>query len=186
MEAKVKSKKSLIVDTAAALFISKGYNSSSLREIASKVNMEVSSIYSHFENKEAILKEICFENAEAFLSGIKAIDANCPVKTQISEIVSLHVDMISDKPGAVLLFSEEWKYLTGENLSNFKKMRKDYEKEIINRIGKTKSTVQEKDILMRTFLSGMQWIYKAGKKMTNTEKKLIENTLISIYTSGIS
>ncbi len=186
MEAKVKSKKSLIVDTAATLFISKGYNSSSLREIAAKVNMEVSSIYSHFANKEEILKEICFENANAFLEGIKKIDPNCPTDTQIGEIVSLHVNMISDKAGAVLLFSEEWKNLSGENLNTFKKMRRNYENEVGLRLGKNIDCEDERDIVMRSFLSGMQWIYKGGKKMSNTEKKRIESTLISLFTHGIA
>lgn len=185
MEEKVKSKKSLILETAAALFIAKGYNASSLREIAMRVNVEVSSIYSHFTNKEALLKEICFENAEAFLNGIGNIDPDSPVDVQIGEIVSLHVRMISDKSGAVLLFSEEWKNLSGDNLSRFKKMRKLYENEIISRLGRNHCTKEEQDIVMRFFLSGMQWLYKGGKKWSGADKKLIASTLLSLYTKGI-
>lgn len=186
MGEKIKSKKSLIIETAAALFISKGYRASSLREIAMRVDVEVSSIYSHFINKEAILKEICFENAETFLSGISKISPDAPADVQIGQIVSLHVRMISDKSGAVLLFSEEWKNLSGGNLSAFKKMRKQYENEIILRLAGDRTLQEEKDVIMRFFLSGMQWLYKGGKKWSAGEKKLIENTLISLYSKGIA
>ena len=50
--------KEKIFDVALDLFSKKGYDSVSLREIADNVGIKKSSIYSHYESKEAILMDI--------------------------------------------------------------------------------------------------------------------------------
>lgn len=50
-----------IIDTAIDLYASKGFAETSLREIASRVGIKVSSIYNHFSSKEAILEAILDE-----------------------------------------------------------------------------------------------------------------------------
>ena len=50
--------KEKIFDVSLDLFSKKGYDSVSLREIADNVGIKKSSIYSHYESKEAILMDI--------------------------------------------------------------------------------------------------------------------------------
>ena len=50
--------KEKIFDVSLDLFSKKGYDSVSLREIADKVGIKKSSIYSHYPSKEAILMDI--------------------------------------------------------------------------------------------------------------------------------
>ncbi len=50
-----KTTKEKILDTAMALFAEKGYFQVTIREIAKAVGIKGSSIYNHFESKEAIL-----------------------------------------------------------------------------------------------------------------------------------
>lgn len=44
----------IILNSAYALFLQKGYHGTSMRQIASHSNLTVGSIYNHFENKEQI------------------------------------------------------------------------------------------------------------------------------------
>lgn len=44
----------IILNSAYALFLQKGYHGTSMRQIASQSNLTVGSIYNHFENKEQI------------------------------------------------------------------------------------------------------------------------------------
>jgi len=53
-----RSTKEVILDTAIELFAVKGYNRVSIREIAQAVGIKGSSIYNHFESKEAILDNV--------------------------------------------------------------------------------------------------------------------------------
>ncbi len=50
--------KELILDCAIDLFAVKGYEAVSVRDIASEVGIKASSLYKHYENKEAILETI--------------------------------------------------------------------------------------------------------------------------------
>lgn len=50
--------KELILNVSKKEFISKGYNDTTLRDIASKCHISPTAIYRHFENKEEIFNEI--------------------------------------------------------------------------------------------------------------------------------
>ena len=51
--------KNQILETALDLFSQRGYSAVSIRNICSLVGIKESSIYYHFENKKAILDELC-------------------------------------------------------------------------------------------------------------------------------
>ncbi len=59
----------LVLDIAARLFSSQGYNATPLREIASAANMKAGSLYYHFDSKESLMLEV-------LNIGIKRIDAS--------------------------------------------------------------------------------------------------------------
>lgn len=52
------STKSTIFEVATSLFAQEGYHNVSMRQIAEAVGIQPSSIYSHYESKDAILEEI--------------------------------------------------------------------------------------------------------------------------------
>ena len=52
------NKKELIYKEAALLFKEKGYQKASMRDLADRVNLKVSSLYSHIGSKEEILQKL--------------------------------------------------------------------------------------------------------------------------------
>lgn len=58
--------KERILDCAVELFAERGYEGVSVREIAAAVGIKASSLYKHYENKEAILESI-FEQFRAIM-----------------------------------------------------------------------------------------------------------------------
>jgi len=65
------SRREPLLEAAAELFATKGYAGTSMRDIASAVDMLVGSIYYHFDSKEQILLKVYERGVASFSAGIK-------------------------------------------------------------------------------------------------------------------
>jgi AcrR family transcriptional regulator len=63
------AKREAVLETAAHLFLERGYRSTSLREIASLLKITKPALYYYFQNKEQILVE-CYRAGIAFIEGL--------------------------------------------------------------------------------------------------------------------
>ncbi len=123
------NKKQFIINTAAELFKEKGYSATSMRDLASRVGIEPSSIYSHIRSKEDLLSEICMSCAVRFTEGMNYIYfAELSPKKKVKALIDLHLQVAYDHPASVTVFNDEWKFLHDEVLSGFLNARKEYEK----------------------------------------------------------
>ena len=66
----IKSTKESIEQTALQLFSQKGYTAVSIRDICSEVGIKESTVYYHFENKQAILDSL-FSRIDQLIEGMK-------------------------------------------------------------------------------------------------------------------
>jgi AcrR family transcriptional regulator len=55
-----------ILDTARTLFVRDGYEAVTMRKIADRIEYSATALYSHFENKEALIRELCALDFAAF------------------------------------------------------------------------------------------------------------------------
>ena len=67
-------RRTYIVRTAAALFSSHGYTSTSIREVAAAVGLSKPGLYHYFPTKEAIFEEIAEGAIESLLAHLELID----------------------------------------------------------------------------------------------------------------
>ena len=65
--------RALIIDAARELFVSRGVDAVTMREIAKRINYSATSIYLHFEDKESLIRAICDADFLALASSLKAI-----------------------------------------------------------------------------------------------------------------
>ena len=65
--------RTLIIDTACALFVSRGVEAVTMRELAKRINYSATSIYLHFADKEAVLRAICDIDFLALATNLKNI-----------------------------------------------------------------------------------------------------------------
>lgn len=65
-----------ILDEAAALFLARGYQGTSLREIAGAVGMKPGSLYYHFSSKEALLEAILDRGLEVMVIAFREAEAS--------------------------------------------------------------------------------------------------------------
>jgi len=117
-----------IYRVSARLFKEKGYSASSMRDIAERVGLEPSSLYSHIKSKEEILIDICYDCASLFDEGMREIlkSHDTPV-ARLDALMDLHLDISYNKPSSITVFNDEWRHLPEPNLSEFLSIRKTYE-----------------------------------------------------------
>ena len=65
--------KTLIIDAARELFVSQGVEAVSMRQIAKRIGYSATSIYSHFTDKEAVLRAICDTDFLALANALNSI-----------------------------------------------------------------------------------------------------------------
>lgn len=72
-EAERQQLRTLIIDAARALFVSKGVEAVTMREIAKRIGYSATSIYLHFADKEAVLRAILDVDMLALATSLRAI-----------------------------------------------------------------------------------------------------------------
>jgi AcrR family transcriptional regulator len=65
--------RTLIIDAARELFVSRGVEAVTMREIAKRIDYSATSIYLHFADKEALLRAICDTDFLALATSLKSI-----------------------------------------------------------------------------------------------------------------
>ena len=63
----------LILDAARTLFVEKGIEAVSMREIAKQINYSATTLYNHFADKDALLQAVCDEDFLALASSMREI-----------------------------------------------------------------------------------------------------------------
>ncbi len=179
-----------ILNVSQRLFKEKGYTGTSVREIAKELNIEPASLYSHVKTKEDILDQICFDMAEKFLLAIEEVnDIYFDAEGKLRMMVDNHVAILTDDLDAAAVFIKEWRHLSEPRLSEFVKLRNQYEmglREIIQTgIDENKFNEIDKKFGALTILSAVNGItewYKPDGTLTPEE---IAHRLYDFIWSGL-
>jgi AcrR family transcriptional regulator len=102
-----KAQKRKMLNKARALFWKKGYNATSMRDLAAAYGCKPANIYNFFLNKEEILYEVLLEEMEQIIDPIKHLeedDDTSPIE-QLRVIIESHLNVtLSYRRSAKLLF----------------------------------------------------------------------------------
>jgi TetR/AcrR family transcriptional regulator, cholesterol catabolism regulator len=171
------SRKEQIILTAAQLFKQKGYEASSMRDIALLLNIEAASLYHHIKSKEEILELICFSMAQKFLSAIAEVnDIYFNAEEKLRKAILHHVEIITEDINKSAVFLREWRSLPENSLKEFMLLRNQYESEFTHIIenGMQEDIFEnvDKKFAVLSILSSVNWInewYQADGKMNAEE-----------------
>lgn len=113
---------------AAALFRRKGFNGTSMAELAAEVGITKSSLYHHFPSKQALLSEIIEETVSRVTPLVQEVaESQLPIRERLGKAVALHtVEAIRDQD-AVACFVEEGRYLAPDFMAIHVAKRDRYE-----------------------------------------------------------
>ena len=187
---KSKTRKEILYEEAALLFKEKGYPASSVRELAERVGIEPSSIYSHVRSKEELLVKICMDTAHYFSEGMnKVINSTGDPIEKIEKLVDLHVDAVRVLPSSVTVFTDEWKHLPEDAKEEFISIRNSYQSQWLKilREGMDKKMIKEVEphIMRDMILSSLRWVHYISEKRDLKKLKQITVDIKSLLFHGI-
>lgn len=125
----IASQKESILEKARVLFWKKGYDKTSMRDIARGCSMAPGNMYNYFKNKEQILFQVFLEEMDQLISLIKNLKeppAN-PVE-RLKELIKQHVKFtLGQIRTSGLLFDMELRSLSESNRKKIIQLRDEYE-----------------------------------------------------------
>ncbi|MDX1451850.1 MAG: TetR/AcrR family transcriptional regulator, partial [Oleiphilaceae bacterium] len=124
-----KSAKGRLLHQAARLFREKGYERTTVRDVASAVGIQSGSIFHHFKSKEAILKAVMEEaivyNTHRMREELSR--AQSP-RDEVLALIRCELEAINGITGdAMSVLVYEWRSLNEENQKDILKLRDEYE-----------------------------------------------------------
>ena len=149
---------------AARLFAERGYQGTSLADLAEQLGVQKPSLYHHIASKEDLLWEVAWEGAEAFHAALDSVPAEVAAAERIRLVLRAHLAVVGGQVDIATVFVREWRYLEGERRERFVAERRRYEERIrdLFRDGVEESELRtDLDIATAAllFLSAANWAY---------------------------
>jgi len=118
-----------IIQASLELFAKKGFEATSIRDIALKVNINSATLYHYIRNKEDFLFSLMKNGLGESLSYAEEIALNMKTpQQQIASLIQMHVIIHGEKQLLTYVTDTEYRSLQGEHKIAIKKIRKEYEK----------------------------------------------------------
>src|SRR5690606_22713624 len=151
-----------LLQTAAHLFRSKGYERTTVRDLASAVGIQSGSIFHHFKSKDEILRSVMEETILYNTALMRAALADAQsLRERVLALIRCELQSIMGGTGeamAVLVF--EWRSLSAEGQRYILELRDVYEQLWLEVLGEAKAAGYFKadPFILRRFLTGaLSW-----------------------------
>jgi AcrR family transcriptional regulator len=160
---------------AARLFAERGYQGTSLADLAAALGVQKPSLYHHIDSKEELLWEVAWEGAEAFHAALDGVPAAAPAAERIRLALRAHLAVVGQQLDIATVFVREWRHLSGDRRARFVSERRRYEERIreLFRAGVEESQLRT-DLDVATaallFLSAANWAYTWLRPGSDTDE----------------
>src|SRR4051812_27059903 len=131
-----------LVKLAAELFAEKGFQATTVRNIAEEAGILSGSLYHHFDSKESIVDEILTGFFDELMSANRAaVDEGGDPREVISELVRICCTTLGPHRAAITVMQNDWNYLRSqERFSYLTKSEDEVEKLWVSEIKKGQKT----------------------------------------------
>ncbi len=188
-------RREVLLGHAERLFSQRGYEATSVRDIANAMGIKAGSLYAHIQTKEDLLWEILIAAADRFFAGANPImQSDLLPLEKLKRLIAAHVKVITDSASAAAVYTTEWRHLTEPRRSEFAARRDAYEEMVRGLVREGIRTGEMADVDEKfatlLILSSMNWIYqwyRADGPMTPEEiaRKLTEMLFKGLRRGGV-
>jgi len=188
--AKSVKKKEAICRVATRLFVEKGFEKTSIRDIAEAAKMNSSGLYYYFEDKEAILYTILIEIMDESLERMREIaQREVPLKEKIYAAIDLHTEVYGADPIRMALIAYNQKSLNPEHWHELQQKQKEYSAIVRSFLAELRDKGETADLnptlctfaLFGMIQSAYLWYDPQGKVKPDELKEMFAR----IFTGGI-
>ena len=179
-----------ILEKAAHLFCVKGYDSTSMSDIADEVGITKAGLYYFVESKEHLLYLITDYGLdlleETVLKPLRSVEAP---KAVLYELIRLHTHMVLTRPREVTIILHERTALTGvyrEKILQRKKEYIEYVKSLLIQLQQSGEARSDLDPTAATFflLGSLNWLYQWYKVDGPLTEEQLARELTEQFTGG--
>ncbi|MBO3746626.1 TetR family transcriptional regulator [Streptosporangiaceae bacterium NEAU-GS5] len=101
-----------LVKLAAEIFARKGFQATTVREIANEAGILSGSLYHHFDSKETIVDEVLRTFLEDLIARYRAaLESDADPRTVLSEMVRIGFSTLEPHRAAITVMQNDWNYL---------------------------------------------------------------------------
>lgn len=96
-----------IIKAAADVLRENGYDATTMKDIAARVNLTAASLYHHFKNKDFLLLAVLELGLQHAIDQIEPIiQSDCPASEKLRQMIHTHIRGVTDNPtiGAAMVF----------------------------------------------------------------------------------
>ena len=174
-----------ISEIALHLFAERGYAAVSMRQIASKVGLQVGALYNYFPDKQTILSELLINHMENLLQTWHR--QTLPEKSDklLEFFVDFHIDYHLNRPEEVFIAYMELRNLNPDNFKKIEKLRNKYEliliKILSDGVNKNLFTCEETKIASLAIIGMLKEVntwYKTDGRISVPEIKNIYQQIV--------
>jgi len=176
-----------LLQTAAHLFRAKGYERTTVRDLAGAVGIQSGSIFHHFKSKDEILRSVMEETILYNTALMRAALADAEdLRERLLALIRCELQSIMGGTGeamAVLVY--EWRSLSPEGQAYILGLRDIYEQMWLDVLGEVRAAgyCEGDPFILRRFLTGalswtMTWFRQDGSM---TLDDLAEQALLLVY-----
>ncbi|MDB4293136.1 TetR/AcrR family transcriptional regulator [Maribacter sp.] len=163
---RVTTKRDDFLQASLQLIHEKGFKATTMRDIAERMDFDVSNSYNYIKSKQDILELFLFRTSQEFHNAMDNILASSyPADEKLKQVISAHIQVAAKKPFEVALMVNEWRNLKEPKYSEYVALRSLYEQKMADLIsdGIAKNTLKEMDVSVATavILSSIRWLYDA-------------------------
>jgi AcrR family transcriptional regulator len=117
-----------ILDAATRLFGEKGYDGTTMRDIARALGMLPGSLYVHIDSKETLLAEIVDAGFDPFLALASEIaNSSDAPDVRLRRAIVEHVKRVGDNRERVMVVLHQWRFLAGPSYDRVVENRRSYQ-----------------------------------------------------------
>ena len=186
----VSHRRAQILEKAAQLFCVKGFDSTSMSDIADEVGITKAGLYYFVESKEHLLYLITDYGLDLLdETVIQPLEEVEEPKKHLEELIRLHVYMILHRPREVTIILHERTALTGvyrEKILQRKKQYIDYVRKLLVKLQKRGEARRDVDATAATFflLGALNWVYQWYKADGRLSEADLTRELTEVFFRG--
>lgn len=187
----VSTKREEFLQTSLELIHEKGFKATTMRDIADRMNFDVSNSYNYIKSKQDILELFLFRTSEELHEAMDNIlGSSYAADEKLKQVISAHIQVSAKKPFEVALMVNEWRNLKEPKLAEYIALRNLYEKKMAKllREGIKSGVFKTIDVKIATavILSSIRWLYDAYADSKNAMNPIeLERQIVGLVFRGV-